>query len=98
MEKRPILLIGALKSELKYLIEMIEDSEIETKSIYKFYKGYINDYPIVIAKSEVGLVNAASCLTLAIENYNPICIRNIIIIFANFNDMIWIIKNSIIND
>ena len=76
MEKRPILLIGALNSELKYLIEMLEDSEPETKSIYKFFKGYINDYPVVIAKSEVGLVNAASCLTLAIENYNPICIVN----------------------
>lgn len=76
MEERPILLIGALKGEIKYLIEMLEDCEIETKSIYKFYKGFINNYPIVIAKSEVGLVNASSCLTLAIENYNPICIVN----------------------
>lgn len=76
MEKRPIVLIGALNSEIKYLVEMLETCDIETKSIYKFYKGYIKDYPVVIAKSEVGLVNASACLTLAIENYNPICIVN----------------------
>ena len=76
MEKRPIVFIGALNSEIKYLVEMLESCDIETKSIYKFYKGYIKNYPVVIAKSEVGLVNAASCLTLAIENYNPICIVN----------------------
>lgn len=76
MEKRPIIVIGALNSEIKCLVEMLEDCNIEKKSIYKFYKGYIKDYPVIIAKSEVGLVNAASCLTLAIEKFNPICIVN----------------------
>lgn len=76
MEKRPIVFIGALNSEIKYLVEMLESCDIENRSVYKFYKGYIKDYPVVIAKSEVGLVNAASCLTLAIEMYNPICIVN----------------------
>lgn len=76
MEKRPIVVIGALNSEIKYLVEMLESVDIETRSAYKFYKGYIKDYPVVIAKSEVGLVNASSCLTLVIERYNPICIVN----------------------
>lgn len=76
MEKRPIVVIGALKSEIKYLVEMLESCDIETRSIYTFYKGYIKNYPVVIAKSEVGLVNASSCITLAIERFNPICIVN----------------------
>lgn len=76
MEKKPIVLIGALNSEIKYLVEMLESCKIETRGNYKFYKGYIKDYPVIIAKSEVGLINAASCLTLAIEYYNPICIVN----------------------
>ena len=46
---------------------MLETCDIETNSIYKFYKGYIKDYPVIIAKTEVGLVNSASCLTIAIE-------------------------------
>ena len=41
MEKRPIVVIGALNSEIKYLVEMLESVDIETRSIYKFYKGYI---------------------------------------------------------
>ena len=76
MERRPIIVTGALKGELNYLIEMLETCDIETNSIYKFYKGYIKDYPVIIAKTEVGLVNSASCLTIAIEKYNPICIIN----------------------
>ncbi len=76
MEKRPIVFIGALNSEIKYLVEMLESCDIETRGSYKFYKGYIKNYPVIIAKSEVGLINASSCLTLAIETYKPICIVN----------------------
>lgn len=76
MEKKPILLIGALRTELEYLISKLENCEEEKNSVYHFYKGTIKGYPIVIAKSEVGLVNASSCLTLAIEKYDPICIVN----------------------
>ena len=34
MEKRPIVLIGALNSEIKYLVEMLESCDIETRSVY----------------------------------------------------------------
>ena len=37
MEKRPIVITGALKGEINYLIEMLESCDIETNSIYKFY-------------------------------------------------------------
>lgn len=76
MEKRPILIIGALNSELNYLIEKLENRKQEVNCVYKFYKGEVNKYPVVIAKSEVGLVNASACLTIAIEKYDPILILN----------------------
>lgn len=76
MKKRPILIIGALQSEINLLIDKLKNCEMETNGIYKFYKGNVNDYPVIIAKSEVGLINASSCLTIAIEKYNPICILN----------------------
>ena len=76
MENKPILLVGALKGELNYLISKLENCEEEKRSIYSFYTGNVAGYPVVIAKTEVGLVNAASCLTLAIETYHPICIIN----------------------
>lgn len=76
MKNKPILIVGALKKEINYLVEKLENLEEEMLCIYKIYKGSINHYPVIIAKTEVGLVNAASCLTLAIEKYNPICIIN----------------------
>ena len=72
MENKPILIVGALKKEKDYLIEKIENNQEEMLCTYKIYKGVINNYPIVIAKTEIGLINASSCLTLAIEKYKPI--------------------------
>ncbi len=76
MDLKPILIIGALQSEIDYLVKKLDDCESIKNGIYKFYKGTVNNYPVVIAKSEVGLINAASCLTIAIEKYNPTCILN----------------------
>lgn len=76
MERRPIIVTGALKGEIDYLVEMLESCDIEIRGGFKFYKGYVKDYPVIIAKTEVGLINSASCLTIAIEKYNPIAIVN----------------------
>ena len=76
MENKPILIVGALKKEIDYLIEKLENIQEEMLCTYKIYKGVINNYPIVIAKTEIGLINASSCLTLAIEKYKPIYIIN----------------------
>lgn len=76
MEKRPILIVGALNSETDYLIENINNCQMIEKAVYKFYEGTIEDYPVVLVKTCVGLVNASSATTLAIEKYNPILILN----------------------
>ena len=41
-----------------------------------FYKGTINDYPVVVSVTEIGMTNAAVATTLGIENFNPIAIIN----------------------
>ena len=44
MEKRPILIIGALNSELNYLISKLENCKQEVNCVYKFFiRGYGND-------------------------------------------------------
>ena len=43
MEIRPILIIGALQSEINILIEKLNNCEIEINGIYKFYRGIINN-------------------------------------------------------
>lgn len=76
MEKRPILIVGAMNPEVNYLIEKIEKRTQTQISAYSFYEGVINDYPVVLVKTGIGLVNASSAVTIAIEKYNPILILN----------------------
>lgn len=74
--KRPILIIGAMNLEVNFLINQLQNLKRDKLSIYNVYEGIIKSYPIVIAQSEVGVINSASLTTLAIEKYNPILIIN----------------------
>lgn len=74
--KRPILIVGAMRSETDYLIKQIKNNEKIEKAGYEFFEGEINDYPVVLVRTEIGLVNASTAVTLAIEKYNPIVIIN----------------------
>lgn len=74
--KRPILIIGAMNVEINFLIDRLENLEISKLNIYNIYEGNIKGYPIVIAQSEIGIINSAVLTTLAIEKYNPILVIN----------------------
>lgn len=76
MRKQPILIIAAMNSEIDYLVKKIDNCKITEKVAYKFYEGSIQNYPVVLVKTNIGLVNAASATTLAIEKYNPLLILN----------------------
>lgn len=76
MNMRPILIVGALKSETEELIKKIENCKVTEKLVYTFYEGSIEGYPVALVRTGVGLVNAASATTLAIEKYNPSIIIN----------------------
>lgn len=76
MEKRPILIVGAMNPEINYLVEKIENCKQSQISVYEFYEGTINNYPVVLVKTGIGLVNASSAVTIAIQKYNPILILN----------------------
>lgn len=76
MNQKPILVIGAMEPEINYLIKKLENIEKEKLNIYKVYKGTIKEYPVIIAQSEVGIINSSSLTALAIEKYNPFIIIN----------------------
>lgn len=73
---KPILVVGAMSSEINYVIQKLENCKESKLSNYKFYEGTINGYPVNLIKTEVGLINAASSTTLAIEKCDPCCIIN----------------------
>ena len=75
MEK-PILIIGAMDPEIDYLVEKLENVKKEKLNIYNVYEGSIQGKQIIIAQSEVGIINSSILTTLAIEKYKPSLIIN----------------------
>lgn len=74
--QRPIVIQGAMDVETQFLIEQLKDVEEINYGGWKFFKGSIDNYPIVIAKTEIGITNAAASTLLAIEKFNPSAIIN----------------------
>ena len=73
---RPILITGALKSEIGYILGKMENCSEKAIGNHKVYEGEINNYPVVLVKTEIGLIKTASSVTMAIERYNPIYVIN----------------------
>lgn len=76
MNKKPILIQFAMEVESQELLKKIDNLEELEINNYKFYKGNINNYPIVISLSKVGLIHTSSSLTIAIKEFNPQIIIN----------------------
>lgn len=73
---KPILIIGAMDPEIDFLVEKLENVKKDKLNIYNVYEGSMHGYPVVIAQSEVGIINSSVLTTLAIEKYNPLLIIN----------------------
>lgn len=76
MDKRPILIQGAMIIEVKNIINALSDVKEESIGEWKFYCGSFNGYPVVVSKTEMGMVNASAATVLGVEKYNPIAIIN----------------------
>lgn len=74
--KRPILLQGAMEVEINYFKEIITDLEKFTIYGYEFFKGNFEEYPIIISKTKVGLIEASIATFIGITNFNPILLIN----------------------
>ena len=76
MEKQPILLQVAMEVECQEILKHLTNLEEVEINNYKFYKGTLNNYPIIISLSKVGLIHASSSLTIALKEFNPKLIIN----------------------
>lgn len=76
MEERPILIQGAIDIELNYLTNILENKEEEIIGTYKYYKGSIAGFPVIISKTKIGQTNAGAATSIAILKYNPRLIIN----------------------
>lgn len=74
--ENPIMIIGAMDPEIDFLVDKLENLKKSKLNIYNVYEGSINGKVIVIAQSEVGIINSSILTTLVIEKYKPSIIIN----------------------
>ena len=77
MENRPILIIAAMEdAELGIIKERFDNSKRIENNICTFIEGEMYGCKVVLCASDIGTINAAASLTLAIEKYKPKVIIN----------------------
>lgn len=73
---RPIAIQGAMDMEVAYFLKQMGKYKTETFGSYTYYSGAIDGIPVVISRTNVGMVNAAASTTLLLEKYHPKAIIN----------------------
>ncbi|WP_347551610.1 5'-methylthioadenosine/S-adenosylhomocysteine nucleosidase [Pseudalkalibacillus hwajinpoensis] len=74
--QRPIIVQGPMPIEAEEFAQRLEDVKEENSGTFVFYKGTLDDYPVIVAKTGKGMENTAAATAIAIEKYNPIAIIN----------------------
>lgn len=76
MNQKPILIQGAMEDEIAFIKEKMNKIEEIKLYGYTFYKGEIENYPIILSKTNVGLMNVTAASVIAILNFSPCMIIN----------------------
>ena len=74
--ERPILIQGPMPIEAEKFAQKLENVKVEKSGNFVFYKGKLDNYPVIVAKTGKGMENTAAATAMAIEKYNPIAIIN----------------------
>ena len=74
--ENPIIIQGALQSEIDYLLKIFEIKNKTNLGGYVFYECIYKNYPIIISKTKMGEISSAIATTLCIQKYNPLFILN----------------------
>lgn len=72
----PIIIQGAMDIEIEYLIKKLDEMNKISIGNFDFFKGYMDSYPVIISKTEVGVVNCTIATMIAIMKFHPIAIIN----------------------
>lgn len=72
----PVLIQGALQSELDYLLNTLEIQSTAQEAGYVFYECLYKGCPVIVSKTKMGEVSAAIATVIAIKKYAPAIIIN----------------------
>ncbi len=75
-EKKPILIQGAMDSEISQLIQALDTYEEQDLFGFSFFTGTYQNHPVIISKTYQGMTNAAAATMLAIEHFSPAFLIN----------------------
>ena len=75
-KKRPILIQGAMEVEIKTIKDNIRNRKQERIDGYEFYYGELEGYPVIISKTEIGIMNTAVATYIGIKHFEPCMIIN----------------------
>lgn len=75
-EKKPILIQGAMDSEIRSLLQALDEYTEEDHFGFSFFVGSYQKHPVIVAKTYQGMTNAAASTMLSIEHYTPALIIN----------------------
>lgn len=73
-DNKPIVILGPMESESAWLIDQLTAHQENAIGAYTFHEGLIDGYPVVICRYYIGVVNSAAAATLAIAQYDPLCV------------------------
>ncbi|MBR6005362.1 MAG: 5'-methylthioadenosine/S-adenosylhomocysteine nucleosidase [Clostridia bacterium] len=71
---RPVAVIGAMTSEIDYIIGKMGNKTTRRIGGWDFVSGLLGGKPVVAVRCFIGMANAAAATALLIENYNPRCV------------------------
>ncbi|UOY92287.1 5'-methylthioadenosine/S-adenosylhomocysteine nucleosidase [Ectobacillus sp. JY-23] len=74
--QKPIIIQGPMPIEAENFAQKLEKVKVEKSGTFVFYKGKLNDYPVIVVKTGKGMENTAAATALAIEKYKPAAIIN----------------------
>lgn len=69
-------IIGAMDEEVAKVKEQMKNVEVMERASMEFFKGTVNDHPVVVVRSGIGKVNAAICTQILADVYQVNAIIN----------------------
>ena len=76
MKDKVILIQGAMDTEIKYYLSILEKRKDINIAGYEFYQGTINNIEVILSKTEVGEISCATATTIAVTQFKPDIIIN----------------------
>lgn len=71
-----ILVQGAMDCEIDVLLDYFSPAEVKILAGYHFYVANYKNSKVVISKTEMGIINASTVTTIAIEEFQPDLVIN----------------------